>query len=252
MTSLNTVLRYTPGQDYVFVHCKFRRFTFENGGKKISSAPMQLSTYRPWDTCHHLMNLEAVKLKCVEHHKVAWDQDPDGEAKYDGFVFESYEKPTRRWFNQYPRASYGQVSDVADRFLYLDWVSAGMTAKELIAVEATDKGMTELHDGAHFLANIRRGRVKIAKSDWSLAEKKDALTALEAFEVQVHEFLEKAACKKLRVMQVMYEPAADGKEPVLMDWFDVVFDDEPEYLHNRWEDGRGERRVVTPVPVEGL
>jgi hypothetical protein len=53
------------------------------------------------------------KLTVKEHHKVAWDYDETGEAKYDGYVLVDDAK--RLYHNQYPTASYGQLSDTANR-----------------------------------------------------------------------------------------------------------------------------------------
>jgi hypothetical protein len=248
-------LRYTPGENYPFIHCKFQRRHVLSSGEELWGHPSQLSLYAPWNKDHRLLNLQIVMLKCMFHHKVAWDQDPEGEKKYDGFVFfeapVSFNPPSRRWFNQYPSASYGQLSTDADYHLYLDWKGCGMSVKETIALEDSDKGMTELQDGCKFLANIRRGMVTIAKSpDWKDEDKTEAVSALIEFENRVHLLMEEAVGKKLRIMQVMYEPAADGREPILMDWFEVVFEGDPEYLHTKWEDGRGQRRLVTPVETQ--
>lgn len=253
MSSATTesVLRYIPGQDYAFLHCKFRRSHKQTNGMLAMGMAIQLGTYRPYDVHHHLLNLEVVKLRCVDHHKVPWDQDPYGALKHDGFVFESYEEPVKRWFNQYPRACYGQIDDSHDRFLYLDYVGAGMSTKEVVAEAATDKGMTELQDATYYLGNIRRGIVSITKAaDWPAVEKAVTLAALKVFEAQVQDLIEKAVGKKCKLMQVMYEPPADGKEPILMDWFDVVYEGDPEFLHTCWEDGRGQRRLIPPIGTE--
>lgn len=68
--------------------------------------------YRPWEDT--LTRIEMETLTVVEHHKVAWDQDPQGEKKYDGFILEN--RLHQRWSNQYPTASYGQVSTSADYY----------------------------------------------------------------------------------------------------------------------------------------
>lgn len=248
-------LRYAVGNDYPFVHCKFKRRITLSGGKDVWSIPSQLGLYMPWSEDHQLLNLEVVKLKCMSHEKVAWDQDPKGEKKYDGFTFSelpvALSPPSRRWLNQYPTASYGQLSTDADYYLHLDWKGCGMSVKETVDLEDTEKGMTELQDGCHFLANIRRGMVTIAKSpEWKHTDKEAAVAALVDLENRLQVLMEEAMGKKLRIMQVMYEPAADGKDPILMDWFEVVFEDEPEYAHTRWEDGRGQRRLITPVETE--
>jgi hypothetical protein len=57
--------------------------------------------------------IDIVELTVTEHHKVAWDQDPKDEKKYDGYLLK--DNKGQVWCNQYPRASYGQISDAADR-----------------------------------------------------------------------------------------------------------------------------------------
>lgn len=248
-------LRYEQSKTYPFVHCKFKRLLTKRNGEDVWSRASQLGLYRPWEDEQKLLSLKAVNMLCAEHHKVAWDQDPTGEKKHDGFIFFELplvpRNPLKRWFNQYPRASYGQLSTDADHYLHLDWKGCGMSVEEYLDIEDTDEGMTELHDGCEFLANIRRGQVTIAKAqDWKDEDKKKALEALVAFEKRVQDLIEKVMHKKLRIMQVMYEPAADGGEPALMDWFEVVFDNEPEYTHTKWEDGRGQKRLVTPKETQ--
>jgi hypothetical protein len=50
----------------------------------------------------------------VEHHKVADYWAKDGEDKrFDGYILT--DDKSAKWLNQYPRASYGQVSDAANR-----------------------------------------------------------------------------------------------------------------------------------------
>lgn len=54
------------------------------------------------------------KLVVAEHHKVPNEWDPEGaEPKYDGYLLKD-EKDTV-FANQYPRASYGQISDAGNR-----------------------------------------------------------------------------------------------------------------------------------------
>jgi hypothetical protein len=59
--------------------------------------------------------LDDVKMHVLtvdEHHMVAWDQDPNQEKKYDGFLLK--DATGQVWSNQYPTAAYGQISDAAD------------------------------------------------------------------------------------------------------------------------------------------
>lgn len=83
-------------------------YVFEN------RIPFMNSIYCPWDTGLQLKEMLAVPMTVVEHHKVPWDQEPDGENKYDGFI--CVDDTGNRWASQWPHASYGQVSDAADRF----------------------------------------------------------------------------------------------------------------------------------------
>ena len=52
------------------------------------------------------------KLTVTEHHEVSWDQDPKNKKKYDGFVLTREDGTI--WHNQFPYASYGQLSTTAD------------------------------------------------------------------------------------------------------------------------------------------
>ena len=52
------------------------------------------------------------EMEVKEHHKVAWSEDPKGEKKYDGYILQDGDG--KYYHNQYPRASYGQVSSEAD------------------------------------------------------------------------------------------------------------------------------------------
>tara|TARA_B100000073_G_C23726719_1_gene569516 strand:+ start:1753 stop:2391 length:639 start_codon:yes stop_codon:yes gene_type:complete len=56
-------------------------------------------------------------LTCVEHHKVPNEFDPKEEPTCDGFRFVCPQEKgnVTFWNNQYPTASYGQMSDTADR-----------------------------------------------------------------------------------------------------------------------------------------
>jgi hypothetical protein len=72
----------------------------------------------PWD--EQVQSSEIVYLTVVEHHRVPNSYDQTNELTCDGYILET--AGGERWFNQYPRASYGQVSDSADRqFHRADW-----------------------------------------------------------------------------------------------------------------------------------
>ena len=91
-------LRYTVGHDYLFVRVTFERKPGEN-----------IRVYIPW-ICGPA-TIEVIKLKCASHHKVPnnYNDKPD----HDGFIF--IDDTGHRWFNQFPRASYGQIDDSMNR-----------------------------------------------------------------------------------------------------------------------------------------
>ncbi len=72
--------------------------------------------YKPWED--KLVFLHLVELTCIEHHAVASVHDPEGEKKYDGYVFQ--DKNGHRWYNQYPHASYSQLGTDADAYFSLN------------------------------------------------------------------------------------------------------------------------------------
>lgn len=49
------------------------------------------------------------KLTVKSHHKVAWEYDEEKELKYDGYQL--YDEEGNIYHNQFPTASYGQLSD---------------------------------------------------------------------------------------------------------------------------------------------
>jgi hypothetical protein len=75
------------------------------------SEPRFSSLYYP-DT-DKLLGIDLVEMKVIKHEKVAWDQDPNEEPKYDGYVLEEPDGTLHH--NQYPKASYGQIDDSMDR-----------------------------------------------------------------------------------------------------------------------------------------
>lgn len=101
-------MRFEVNQKYAFVCVQFSTGTrqFLNG--------MASSIFQPWE--HALLGIEVKMLTCVEHHKVPneWDSSTPPKLDCDGFIFLD-EETEIRWSNQYPRASYGQTTDTADR-----------------------------------------------------------------------------------------------------------------------------------------
>lgn len=99
-------MRYNPGTKELFIHIAF-----------ISKYPSFFPLYKPWED--ELVKIEIIQLTCEEHHKVKWDYAEDVPESYtsDGYVFK--DKDGRRWLNQYPSASFGQLDDSANWKVHL-------------------------------------------------------------------------------------------------------------------------------------
>ena len=109
-------MRYTVGQKYLFT-----RIIFTPGEDKF------VNGFHPW--CDTLNQVIVEEFECIEHRRVpgVWDD----EVKYDGFIFKAGDKV---FYNQYPRASYSQISDEADRRIYetnLDGSTTGVYFEDL-------------------------------------------------------------------------------------------------------------------------
>lgn len=117
-------MRFNLNETYVFFMYQIQ-FT---GHKTPIPKPHAFPTL---DLDCEILDVKFIEAKCVEHHKVGWDQDPESEKKYDGFVFE-YDG--MKGHNQYPCASYGQMSDGADRmvsFMHHYYESLGQSFEKL-------------------------------------------------------------------------------------------------------------------------
>lgn len=66
--------------------------------------------FLPWD--ERIISSEIVYLTVTEHHKVGNGYDDAKDC--DGYVLEA--ATGEKWFNQYPTASYGQLSTDADYY----------------------------------------------------------------------------------------------------------------------------------------
>lgn len=101
-------MRYQVGQIVPFILIRFQ----EKDGYIWNRTGYPVFMYHPLLREHNVLNVTVKVLTCIEHHKVPWDQDPDGERKYDGYVF--IDEDGKRWLNQYTAASYGQTCDARD------------------------------------------------------------------------------------------------------------------------------------------
>ncbi len=117
-------IRYEVNQFYpfIFFHGKYREDQPENDPFIMSYTGDKL-----------IERVELKVLKCVEHHKVRGEFDEkNAEPKFDGFVF--LDQEGLRWHNQYPSASYGQLSDGGDGVVGIggdDFINGGYVDKKL-------------------------------------------------------------------------------------------------------------------------
>ena len=117
-------MRYEVNQFYPFIFFHGRYFS-----DRTENDPFIMS-YTGSELTKHV---ELKILKCIEHHKVRGDYDKeDMEPQYDGFVF--LDQEGIRWYNQYPRASYGQTNDAANGVVHVsdfDFAEGGYKDKKL-------------------------------------------------------------------------------------------------------------------------
>lgn len=99
--STTATTRYTVGEKIVVC------FYILEGGLRFINP-----TFVPWQD--KLKNLDLRVLTVTEHHKVPNAHDPKGHATCDGFLLKDEKGVV--WANQYPVASYGQMSDDASYY----------------------------------------------------------------------------------------------------------------------------------------
>lgn len=58
------------------------------------------------------------KLTVIEHHKVPYSESTNDALVADGYIL--VDETGKRYTNQYPRASYGQISDSGDRIFTIE------------------------------------------------------------------------------------------------------------------------------------
>ena len=94
--------RYVVGEKLYVIN-----FSFE-GKKKLGFSLPFLYDLTP------ISKITIIELTVKEHHRVLgdWD-DEDAAPSNDGFILE--DQDGNIWYNQYPRASYGQLSDEGNR-----------------------------------------------------------------------------------------------------------------------------------------
>lgn len=99
---MNNQLRYPIGSKAFFINVDYTR---------TNDAPSFGPVYVPW--LDKLKKITIIELTSKEHHRVANSHDLDAIRNHDGFVFER-EGDKTQWHNQFPNATYGQVTDHHD------------------------------------------------------------------------------------------------------------------------------------------
>lgn len=219
-------MRFELNQKYPFVCIKF-----ENAVRQCLNG-LASAAFEPYR--HKLLGIEVKMLTCVEHHKVPneWDESQPPKLDCDGFIFLDEESGIR-WANQYPYASYGQVSDVADR-LVRRMLPEGTAYKDIppdmffqmeLATYRVERLAGAIHDAQTLIPKVEAG-IDVDKYI-PLAEIKTNSQALAEFRDKLTAEIEKVAGRELVTRTVTY-----GQEKHVLDGcFRVQFVDEEDCSH---------------------
>jgi len=219
-------MRFELNQKYPFVCVKFAT------AHRQFLQGMGASIFQPWE--HKLLDVEVKMLTCVEHHKVPneWDASTPPKLDCDGFIFLD-EETNVRWSNQYPRASYGQTTDTADRIvdrMFPDDTDYKALPGDMVLVmelatyrlEQIESGLRNAHDVIKKLeAGVDVDKylpVEVIRSNQG---------PLENFRDTVKAAIEKVTGRTLVTLPLTYGP----EKKVLDGCFRVVFVGEEEEAH---------------------
>jgi hypothetical protein len=157
--------RFSVGQKLVVLNYVL------NGRTSMFSNPV----YRPWSD-----KLDEIKISTLtvdSQHDVPSSFDPSGPKDYVGFLLK--DTAGQIWSNQYPHASYGQVSDAAD------WLFHRVLPNY---DQASDEQLSVYEDASQVLDRIQRGIAHFSTPcqnlDLSLAEQ--LKTHLADLTAQIH------------------------------------------------------------------
>jgi hypothetical protein len=219
-------MRFELNKKYPFVCVQFSTAhrQFLNG--------MASSIFQPWE--HALLGIEVRMLTCVEHHKVPneWDSSNPPKLDCDGFIFLD-EETEIRWSNQYPRASYGQTTDTADRIV-MRMFPEGTDYKALpddmvfemeLATHRVERIENALYDSQAVIEKIEAG-VDVEKY-LPVEEVRRNRQALANFRDILKDAIEKVAGRKLVIAPLTYGPT----KKVLDGCFRARFEGEEDDSH---------------------
>lgn len=165
-------MRYQINEILPVIHFEFK------GNSVLENALFKMP-YLHYETPVSRINFKL--LTVTEHHKVSWEYDEEDKRVHDGYLLRDEAGVT--YSNQYPRASYGQVTDTADR--RFDLYFGSDQEAEAFFKHAHDKNLLVpiYHLMSDVLQDIQKGIVEITKilekeHNESLNTKKVKLVAL--------------------------------------------------------------------------
>jgi hypothetical protein len=162
-------MRFELNQNLFAVQFMFAR---DLKGDRISmfSQPLMYNNEMP-----HKINF--VKLTVTEHHKVRDSYESnDKPATHDGFLLKDDQGSV--YANQYPTASFGQMSDEANRRFHLH--ETDENSDEMIArLKATPNSFYECHLLSDVLEKIMKGIRDLSEIAESNPNRVDLLTKIE-------------------------------------------------------------------------
>ena len=182
-------MRFQVNQNLFAVHFGYNANVPRTYG--FYSLPLLFDNIEPDD-------INFVKLTVIEHHKVPGDYDIKEEPQYDGYLLKN--EAGLVFANQYPRASYGQLSDESNRRFAVHITESGVIDK---MQEENEKVVFEYHLLSDVLERMQRGikdleNVKYtAENEHYIREKR--ATLVKFYERIVKEFGEKYADYQLNM-----------------------------------------------------
>lgn len=159
-------MRYNVGEKLPVVSCVV------NGDNRLGLTIPLLHDSKQPDSIFMKM------LTVTEHHRVAnyWETDPENKT-CDGYILT--DEQGVRWLNQYPRASYGQLSDNGDRQFEYDY--SGLSKEQISDMIDKEEQYPLFYELlSEHLCRIHRGLDKLPEGHAKIDELKTLLTATVA------------------------------------------------------------------------
>ena len=187
-------MRFEIGQQIPFINVKYH--------KKPNIEKSFNFLFDP--RIHDLDSINVKLLTVKEHHKVPSTYGPENEKIYDGFIFTEQinEHEEQLWNNQYPTATYGQLSDENDRSAFRH-TTHSKEEIDRMSYEELDMWLERWFTALDFIANIKRAidggeryALKLTPEDKKLFE--DYLS-------KVQETIEKVSGKKIEFNIATYK-----------------------------------------------